>query len=48
LGVACTVPDLETEAKQLVQAADRALYQSKKEGRDRVTVSDRFDYGLLE
>jgi diguanylate cyclase (GGDEF)-like protein len=36
LGVATTVPDVSTTAKLLNQA-DQALYQSKQDGRDRIT-----------
>ncbi|MGB3203789.1 MAG: diguanylate cyclase [Crinalium sp.] len=36
LGVACTIPSLESSATMLVAMADEALYQAKKQGRDRV------------
>lgn len=48
LGVACTIPTSEEPPEILVSAADEALYQSKRKGRDRVTVSEKLDYGLLE
>lgn len=38
LGVAATIPKDETESSALLAAADRALYQSKAEGRNRVRV----------
>ena len=38
LGVATAVPDRSMRPEQLVEAADRALYQSKADGRNRVRV----------
>jgi diguanylate cyclase (GGDEF)-like protein/PAS domain S-box-containing protein len=38
LGVAGTIPQSDRTAKILVTAADRALYQAKKEGRDRLML----------
>ena len=39
LGVATTGPDVAT-SERLLDLADRALYRSKAEGRDRVTHAD--------
>lgn len=39
LGVASTIPDEETPASALVEAASDALYQSKRNGRDRLSMS---------
>ena len=38
LGVASTIPDLEVAPSVLVQAAEEALYQAKRKGRDRTEV----------
>ena len=43
-GIASTVPHREANAAQLLRAADAALYQSKKTGRDRVTLSSTLNY----
>lgn len=38
LGVASIVPNIQMEAELLIQSADKALYQAKDEGRDRVAA----------
>jgi diguanylate cyclase (GGDEF)-like protein/PAS domain S-box-containing protein len=38
LGVATCVPNLQLKVEDLIQAADQALYESKRQGRDRVTA----------
>ena len=38
LGVAATIPGLESEPKDILVDADRALYQAKQDGRNRVRV----------
>ncbi|MCX7023219.1 MAG: GGDEF domain-containing protein [Spirochaetes bacterium] len=40
LGVAQYDPPRDISAKSIIDRADKALYRSKQEGRDRVTVSD--------
>ncbi|AFZ14879.1 diguanylate cyclase [Crinalium epipsammum PCC 9333] len=39
LGVASIIPDLNSSIDELVLATDKALYESKRQGRDRVTLS---------
>jgi diguanylate cyclase (GGDEF)-like protein len=39
LGIASVVPGQENDAATLVLAADEALYNSKRQGRDRLTMS---------
>jgi diguanylate cyclase (GGDEF)-like protein len=36
IGACCVVPDGETEIKHLVECADNALYQAKRNGRDQI------------
>jgi diguanylate cyclase (GGDEF)-like protein len=38
LGIACTIPSVAMTAEQLLERADLALYQAKRNGRDRFAV----------
>ena len=41
LGVSCVIPQPKYDKKQLINTADRALYEAKKQGRDRsVLITD--------
>lgn len=39
LGVGCTYPGPESNTEKLLKTADQALYQSKQEGRNRISLS---------
>lgn len=44
LGIASVVPSEENDAITLLLAADEALYDSKRQGRDRLTMSTLFNF----
>ncbi|OCQ93316.1 hypothetical protein BCD67_03475 [Oscillatoriales cyanobacterium USR001] len=44
LGVACTIPSANSSAEILFSEADKALYQSKREGRNCTTLSSVFNF----
>lgn len=44
LGVACTIPSSNNDAETLLLEADKALYKSKKTGRDGVTLSSILNF----
>ena len=44
LGIASVVPGPENDAATLVLAADEALYDSKRQGRDRLTMSTLLNF----
>ena len=46
LGVATTIPTSELTVEALILAADKAMYESKHQGRDRVTLSSDPNFSL--
>lgn len=46
VGVASTIPNSEYDPATIVHAADHALFDSKKQGRDRVTLSPTINFRL--
>ena len=46
LGIASVVPGVEDDATTLLLAADKALYDSKRQGRDRLTMSKLLNFRL--
>lgn len=48
LGISCIVPQVSLELQDFFTAADQALYQAKKLGRDRTILSSKFKFGYSE
>jgi diguanylate cyclase (GGDEF)-like protein len=48
LGIACVIPSVEFSLTEFFEAADQALYQAKKLGRDCTIVSSKFNFGYCE
>jgi diguanylate cyclase (GGDEF)-like protein len=46
LGISSVVPSEENDATTLLRAADEALYDSKRQGRDRLTMSTLLNFRL--
>jgi diguanylate cyclase (GGDEF)-like protein len=44
VGVATTIPYADLSSNDLIMAADKALYQSKQQGRDRTTLSHTLNF----
>lgn len=47
IGVACTIPHLEDSPTLLVESANKALIQSKRQGGDSTFISSALAYGLV-
>lgn len=45
IGIASTIPNYQDNPAILIRAADEALYQSKAEGRDRISISPFLNFG---
>ncbi len=48
LGLATMIPNQENNPEQLLDAALAALSEAKENGRDQVTISSLFNYGLID
>jgi len=48
LGIACIIPSGDFSSTEFFEAADQALYQAKKLGRDRSILSSKFKFGYDE
>jgi diguanylate cyclase (GGDEF)-like protein len=45
LGIACIIPSGDFSLREFFEAADQAMYQAKKLGRDRTILSSKFKFG---
>jgi diguanylate cyclase (GGDEF)-like protein len=48
LGIACIIPSGDFSLREFFEAADQAMYQAKKLGRDRTILSSKFKFGYDE
>jgi diguanylate cyclase (GGDEF)-like protein len=46
LGLSCMIPHYQSSADDLLKAANFALYESKNNGKNQVTINSVFNYGL--
>lgn len=44
VGIATTIPNVDMSINDFIMAADKALYQSKRQGRDRTTLSQTLNF----
>ncbi|NEN92806.1 MAG: diguanylate cyclase [Okeania sp. SIO3H1] len=48
IGIASIIPTQLDSSESLIAKADKALYQAKEQGRDRIVFFDRNDYQLTQ